>query len=235
MQRFYFDINLWTNILIQNKNFFHQISHVLRSKIWDEIILFNWNWNEYIYKIWNIKKEEIKLNFIKNFKNKSDLNIEINLYQSMPNKYEKIEYILETWIDIWISNFYFFYSKRSQKLSINENKKERFKFIIKESLEQCDWNKMPNLFFENKLNLEKIIWEKIVLHTKENKKNNLKIFCEKKKINLFVWPEWWWDENELTQFEENNFTFLNFWSRILRTETAWIIIWFLISNLGNIK
>jgi 16S rRNA U1498 N3-methylase RsmE len=41
MQRFYFNIDLGKEIIIEDKDFFHQISHVLRSRIGDEIALFN--------------------------------------------------------------------------------------------------------------------------------------------------------------------------------------------------
>ncbi len=233
MQRFFFNLNLWKNILIQDENFFHQISHVLRAKIWDEIVLFNWDWNEYIYKISEITKNKISLDFIKNYKNTAEPWLELNLYQAIPNKYEKIEYILQKWVEIWISNFIFFYSERSQILSINNKKEERFNFIIKEATEQCGGNKMPKIIFENKLMLEKISWENLILHTEKNSENfseTIKKLDKSKSINLFVWPEWWWNENEIINFKKNNFKILNFWERILRTETAGIVVGFLIWN-----
>ena len=40
------------------------------------------------------------------------------------------------------------------------------------------------------------------------------------EINIFVWPEWWFDELEVQNFEKNNFERVYFWDRILRMETS---------------
>ena len=57
MQRFHYNTDLKKDLFIEDKDFFHQISHVLRSKIWDNIILFNSTWFDYIYSISEITKK----------------------------------------------------------------------------------------------------------------------------------------------------------------------------------
>lgn len=228
MQRFYFNTGLGLNLTITDNDFFKQISVVLRSKIWDEVILFNWDWFEYFYSIEEISKNWVKLKFISKIQNASDPKIEIYLYQAMPNKYSKIEQILQKWVEVWIKKFIFFHSERTKKLSIWWNKIERFNSIIKEALEQCHGNRFPELQFEDSLDLEGISWNNLVCHTSWIKDWELKDVCKDWIYNIFVWPEWWWSENEINNFWENKFNFINFWNRILRTETTGSHLAFLI-------
>jgi len=231
MQRFYFEAKLWWNLFIDDKDFFHQISHVLRSLIWDLITVFNWDSFDYIYEIVEITKKWIKLSLKEKIKNTKDNNLTVNLFQSVPNKYEKIEYILQKWVEIGIRNFTFYQSERSQKLVINDKKIDRFKFIIKESLEQCGGNIMPELNFVNKINFKDLVWDKIACHTKIGNSISLKDYqISNNLVNVFVWPEWWFSDREILEFQNNWAQIINFWERILRTETTWIVLWFHLLN-----
>lgn len=224
-------MHLGYDLLIDDKDFFHQVSHVLRSLIWDEIIIFNWDSYEYVYEIKEITKKWIKLSLKEKIKNIKDSNLSLNLFQAMPNKYEKIEYILQKWVEIGIRNFIFFYWERSQKLVINEKKVERFNYIIKESLEQCGWNILPKINFVSKLDLALISWEKLVFHTKTEKSIQLRdLQISNNEINLFVWPEWGFSDREISNFQNNSFKIVNFWERVLRTETTWIVTSFYLLN-----
>lgn len=95
MQRFYFNIPLTKNLSISDKNFFHQISHVMRVYPGDEIVLFNGDGWEYIYAIDNITKKEIQLVQKGKSNTVNDSILEVTLYQAVPNKFEKIEYIIQ--------------------------------------------------------------------------------------------------------------------------------------------
>ena len=88
----------------------------------------------------------------------------------MPNKYEKIEYILQKGVEIGITKFVFFRSDRSQKLLVTPAKIERFENIAREALEQCGGMVMPEIRWLEKLpeNLEQITdknYSSIVLDT----------------------------------------------------------------------
>ncbi len=96
MQRFSFPLlSLGKDLSMTDSSFVHQISHVLRAKIGESIILFNGDAYEYIYTIGAITKKDITLTFVEKHKNTHNPNISIRLYQAIPNKYEKIEYILQ--------------------------------------------------------------------------------------------------------------------------------------------
>lgn len=237
MQRFYFE-NLEDEdeaITLKNSNLLNQLNKVLRAKIWEKFIFFNGkNFIDYIFELKNIEKREaffVKTWFIEkeNFIEKN-----INLVQSIPNKLEKIEFILQKWVEVWITNFLFFRSERSAKLNLTENKKERLKKIIIEAVEQSGRNDLPEMFFIDDISLEDFKdWENVFFHTNSQKSQKLKDLKLdfSKNINLFVWPEWGFSEDEIKIFEENNFKKIYLWKNILRTETTWVVVWFyLIQN-----
>lgn len=220
MQRFYIE-NLEKNFFIEQKNLINQILKVLRARIWDKFIFFDWKLEkDFIYELKNIEKNKIFFEKIDEIEKKTEINFELNLFSALPNKIEKIEFIAQKATEIWVSNFYFWKSVRSQKIFLNENKIERIKKIIIEAVEQSWRNKIPNFQILEKINFENLAWKNIFFHTKNKNSKNLKgiDFCE--KINIFTWPEWGFDEKEIEIFEKNNFERFYLWDRILRTETS---------------
>lgn len=96
MQRFFFpELPFGNDITIDDTSFVHQISRVLRSSVGENIMLFNGDGQEYRYTIESIGKKEITLSFRQSHENGCDPKNVIRLYQAIPNKYEKIEYILQ--------------------------------------------------------------------------------------------------------------------------------------------
>jgi len=250
MQRFHIkEIKKQEFFIIQDKEIFHQLVKVLRVREWEKIILFNWIDNiDLVFEISEINKKDIKLNFVEELKKETELNFELNLYQALPNKLEKIEYILQKWVEIWYRKFVFYRSKRSQKLVISDKKIERLKKIITEAVEQSSRNFVPEFEILSSSPLRKgIIGEflksnNIFLHTKNSNSIKLKDFLDKfsssvlwkgniGEFNIFIWPEWWFSEEEVKNFEENKFARIHLWNRILRTETAWIVVGFMIGQM----
>jgi len=108
MQRFFLSTDLSSILEITDKDLYNQITKVLRSKIWENFIFFNSiDQVDYIYKLEEIKKNSLVFSFIEKIE-KKESDLILNLYNSLPNKYEKIEYIIQKWTEVWISNFYFF-------------------------------------------------------------------------------------------------------------------------------
>lgn len=234
MQRIYIQ-NLQKDLEIlslDNPFLLNQLLKVLRSKIGDKVIFFDWNDEfDYEYEIFQIEKRKIIFKNIWKIKKDNDINLKINLFQSIPNKIEKIEYILQKCTEIWFSNFYFFSSKRSFDLNISDSKIERFNKIIIESVEQSWRNVIPKLYFLNKIDFQKLDKDfNLFFHTENNKSKLLKNLDidYSKNINIFVWPEWWFDSNEVEKFLAEWFENIYLWKRILRTETAGVVVWFFI-------
>ncbi len=227
MQRFYFKDLETTNFsfILKEENLIRQITKVLRAKIWDRFIFFNWeDFIDYIFEIKEIKKNEISFEQVGRIEKNNQIKLEINLFQALPNKIDKIESIIKNWTQIWISNFLFFRSDRSQKINITDKKIERFKKIILEASEQCGRNTIPEILFWEKPVLTKLEWLNIFLHTKNDNSKLLKDLeiWENKVINIFVGPEGGFSDDEVWKFERNNLERVFLWDNILRTELAWI-------------
>lgn len=231
MQRFY-KTDLSDDFFINDKNFINQIVKVLRAKEWENFIFFDGKiQKDFIYKLEKIEKNKIFFTKIDEITKNSEINFDLNLFASLPNKIEKIEFIVQKATEIGVSNFYFWKSERSQKIFLNENKIERIKKIILEAVEQSGRNKIPEFKIFEKIDLEKIDWKNIFLHTKNENSKNLKDIDFSPKINIFTWPEWWFSVEEIEFFEEKNWERIYLWDRILRTETAGIATsFFIIQN-----
>lgn len=234
MQRFYFE-NIKDYFFIEDKNFINQVLKVLRSQLWDKFIFFDGKkYTDFVFEISEIQKNKIFFKKLEEIDKNSEIDFEINLFSSIPNKLEKIEFIAQKWTEVWVSNFYFFKSQRSQKIFLNENKIDRIKKIIQEAAEQSNRNKIPNFQIIEKIDFEKLKKEKnIFLHTKDENSLKLKEIKAKswEKINIFIGPEWWFSDEEIEIFQKNNFQKIFLWNRILRTETVgFTVAFFIIQN-----
>lgn len=235
MQRFYINSpKIWeNNFILDDKDIIHQLSKVLRVKLWEDIILFNGvDSKDYTYSIVEINKKEIVLKYESSITKNTEIDFELNLYQAIPNKLDKLEYIIQKWCEVWFTSFTFFKSDRSQKLVLSEKKIERLEKIIIEAVEQSWRNNIPWLKIIEKLDIKSLSWENIFFHTQDNKSINIVDFKVKNKkiINLFVWPEGWWSEEEVLNFEKNIFFKVYLWNRVMRTETVAPILGFWIIN-----
>ena len=234
MQRFYFE-NIKDYFFIEDKNFINQVLKVLRSQLWDKFIFFDGKkYTDFVFEISEIQKNKIFFKKLEEIDKNSEIGFEINLFSSIPNKLEKIEFIAQKWTEVWVSNFYFFKSQRSQKIFLNENKVDRIKKIIQEAAEQSNRNKIPNFQIMEKIDFEKLKKEKnIFLHTKDENSIKLSEIKAKswEKINIFIGPEWWFSDEEIKIFQKNNFQKIFLWNRILRTETVgFTVAFFIIQN-----
>ena len=234
MQRFYFE-NIKNYFFIEDKNFINQVLKVLRSQLWDKFIFFDGKkYTDFVFEISEIQKNKIFFKKLEKIDKNSEIDFEINLFSSIPNKLEKIEFIAQKWTEVWVSNFYFFKSQRSQKIFLNENKVDRIKKIIQEASEQSNRNKIPNFQIIEKIDFEKLKKEKnIFLHTKDENSIKLSEIKAKswEKINIFIGPEWWFSDEEIEIFQKNNFQKIFLWNRILRTEiVGFTVAFFIIQN-----
>ena len=250
MQRIYLEnlekVNF--NFVLNDKDLYKQLIKVLRYEVWSQVIFFDGeDFVDYIFEIEKIDKKDIYFKQVWNIRKNNQIDFELNLFQALPNKIDKIERIIKDWTQIWITNFLFFKAERSQKLNISDKKIERFKKIIIEASEQCWRNTIPWLvIWWNKINFNNIEWTKIFLHTKsphsvspkgrevkQNKSELLKDIKVKKNenINLFVWPEGGFSDDEVWKFEREKCERVFLWDNILRTELAWITTaFYLIQN-----
>ena len=219
---------------ITDKHVLHQFIKVLKSSVWDKIILFDGHTStDYLYEITKIEKKEITLEFLDGVQ-KTEWKKDISLYQALPNKNHKIEYILQKWVEVGVSHFYFFRSERSQKLHISEHKEQRFHQIIIEATEQCWRNILPTLMFS-----ENGFWDvpsqgtSIMLNPLDETAQRLKNLelDDDATVHIFIGPEWGFSDTEINTLQDSGCISLHLWSNILRTETAWVVTSFYLNQM----
>ena len=232
MQRFLVTFPLSIDMTITDFDMVHQLTRVHRVAPWEHIVLFSGDSTEIEYEITTTWKKSIWLRWVASRVPDTELHKRVTLYQALPNKHEKIEYILQKWVEIGIARFVFFRSDRSQKLVLSPNKIERFITIAREALEQCGGVMMPEILFVDRfpeiksgeVTMTHIVLDTIWESTRISQYDNFQ------NIGLWVGPEGGWSNDERIKMKDNSFIFARFWERVLRTETAGIVISFGLLN-----
>ena len=222
------------NIKIIGEDIKH-INKVLRLKISDEIIICNKKTGKsYVTEIIEITKDYIKCIIKNNVLNSTESNIEVDLFQGLP-KLDKMEYIIQKSTELGVKNIYPVAFERSiVKIDEkNELKKiERWQKIAEVASKQSKRDYIPTI--NNVINIENICkkvseYDMILLaFENENnfslkdalsntKKNNL-------KIGIIVGPEGGISEKEVTKLTDAGIKCITLGKRILRTETASLMI-----------
>lgn len=225
MQRFYITSPLSIDITLTDADIVHQLTRVMRVGVWDEIVLFDGDGSEYLYSIETITKKSITLRGIGRQFPATEPKKSITLYQALPNKLEKIEYILQKWVEVGIRRFVFFRSDFSQKLVISDAKQSRLISIAREALEQCGGLIMPEIVFDGNMPVPHSDERHITLDT-TGISLKMQEMPKNEAISLWVGPEGGWSPKEREKMKDNGFIFARFGERVLRTETAGVVVSF---------
>ncbi|NLC87422.1 MAG: 16S rRNA (uracil(1498)-N(3))-methyltransferase [Clostridiaceae bacterium] len=218
----------------------NHISNVLRMKKTDKIQIGNKETSEnYIAEIKEMKKNEIIAIKIEEIQENSESNVKIDLYQGLP-KADKMELIIQKTTEIGIDKIIPIDMVRCVvKLDSKEEKKkiERWQKIAEVAAKQSKRGKIPEI--KNKIKIKELA-DKIneydiflVAYEEENintLKQELKKIETKKeyKIGILVGPEGGIAKEEINMLKEIKAKTVTLGKRILRTETAPIVI---VSNI----
>jgi 16S rRNA (uracil1498-N3)-methyltransferase len=175
----------------------------------EQIILFDGGPAEIIYTIAAITKKNISLRGNEQKMPHTEPKKQIYLYQALPNKIEKIEYILQKGVEVGIAKFVFFRSQYSQKFLLSDAKKHRLETIAREALEQCGGLVMPEIVFLEEISLESCDYPQLVLDTTGNMSSLHEVNMHS-KIALWVGPEGGWSESEIIKMQEKGYVFARF-------------------------
>ncbi|MBC7498272.1 16S rRNA (uracil(1498)-N(3))-methyltransferase [Candidatus Gracilibacteria bacterium] len=233
MQRFFITFPLSIDMTITDTGILHQLTRVLRVAPGERIVLFSGDGTEIEYEITTIDKKSIGLRGVASRVPNTEPRKRVTLYQALPNKYEKIEYIIQKGVEIGIARFVFFRSDRSQKLLLSPSKIDRFITIAREALEQCGGVVMPEIACIDRFpdtvvdvttQTTHIVLDTIGESIRISQYDNLQ------DISLWVGPEGGWSDTERMKMSDNGSIFARFGERVLRTETAGIVIGFSFLN-----
>lgn len=228
MQRFYLPQPFDSKLVIQDSSLVHQISIVLRSRLGETFAFFDGkNSEDVIYELTQIMKKELIFERKESVK-KSISAKNIALYQALPNKLEKLEYIIQKWTEVGISHFTFFRSDRSQKLILSPQKEDRLKKICIEAVEQSGRNIIPVVQFIDKIG--KIKGETLYFHPSSDTQSLKEINSSLSSLSVLVWPEWGWSDEEVQRFDSAWYKKVSLGDFILRAETVGVVVGFYLNQ-----
>lgn len=214
----------------------NHIANVLRLKKKDRIILCNKDEGcSYETEIVEVSKESITCNIVSRTLENVESNVNVDIYQGLP-KMDKMEYIIQKATELGVKNIYPVTMARSivkldDKTALK--KVDRWNKIAEVAAKQSKRDFIPNI--KNVINIENICQnaEKydIILIAYENEKINTlkaelnKLNREKElKIAVVIGPEGGIDEKEVKKLVDIGGKCITLGKRILRTETASLVI-----------
>ncbi len=237
MQKFFVEENQIENdkIVIIGEDVKH-ISSVLRMQKGEQILIGSKETLEtYLTEIKQIEKEKVVAKIIEKLDTQTESNVEIDLYQGLP-KADKMELIIQKTTEIGISKVIPVDMVRCiVKLDEKDAKKkiERWQKVAEGAAKQSKRSKIPEIKNKIKIkDLENIISQYdafIVAYEEENEitlKQELKKLKEqeKYKIGILVGPEGGITKEEIEKLTSYNAKVVTLGKRILRTETAPIVL-----------
>lgn len=235
------------NIEIIGKDVNH-IKNVLRKKENDKLtVVCKENNKNYIVQIEDINDEnKIISKIIEEKEGNSESNISIHIFQGLP-KSDKMELIIQKCTELGVTDITPVIFKRSVvKLDEKdkEKKKIRWQKIAEVAAKQCERDnilEVHDVININELSNKLSDFDKaFIAYEKEEDrflKSELREINDTDNINIavIIGPEGGIDENEIEQLVENGAISISLGKRILRTETAPIVLSSIIMyELGDI-
>lgn len=214
----------------------NHIKNALRLEVEDKIEVCDINnSNNYLCKIIELNKKYVKCEIIEEIKNNNETNLYLHIFQGIP-KAEKMETIIQKTTEIGVSEITPLVMQRciaklDNKTSLK--KVERWQKIAEVAAKQSKRDKIPiiNLPINIKNVYEKLANYDIVLIAYEEEKDNAikKILNkvpkkENLKIAIIIGPEGGITKEEIKELSNENVKTVSLGKRILRTETAPIVL-----------
>lgn len=212
----------------------NHIANVLRMKKEDEVQICNQETGEnYITKIISFSKDEIKCEIVKKIIETVESNVDITLFQGIP-KFDKMELIIQKNTEVGVKKIVPVLMERTV-VKLDEktaNKKiERWQKIAEVAAKQSMRDIIPEI--ENIIKLQDITkqdYDEVLVAYENEEKNMLKQELKKLqgkdryKIAIVIGPEGGISEKEIEILKNMGASFVSLGKRILRTETAGIVM-----------
>ena len=215
----------------------NHIKNVLRLGLEEDICICNKDISKsYNCKIIQVQNSEIKCEILEETNGTTETNTYIHIFQGLP-KSDKFEYIIEKCTEIGVKEITPVIMKRCVvKLDEKDKSKKiaRWQKIAEVASKQSKRDKI--LIVNNVINFKNIFenikdydilliaYEEEVDNTLKSVLKNIKNNNVNLKIAVIIGPEGGIDNQEVEECKKNNFMVVTLGKRILRTETAPIVI-----------
>ena len=222
-------------IYLREKNVFHHLVKVLRSKVGDEIEISDGSTWEYVTVIDDIFEDEAVLKIVDKQKFATEPKTRVTLYQGVP-KGQKMELIIQKTVELGIDTITPVFMKRTvvEDHGKFDKKIERWQKISDEAVKQCKRGMIPEI--TGKLTYKEMLGEldgfDLVLIPYEDEegttiKDVLREYSEDRKsedtkIAVIIGPEGGFTEKEVKDAIESGAKSVTLGKTTLRTETAGI-------------
>ncbi len=215
LHRYYLgDKELVSDFWCDDSRLFHQWTRVLRYQVGRELVLFNSQHEERLYKIEKIGNDAVHLNLVTELEPKLP-NRNIYLCFSILKK-DKNEWVLQKSTELGVSHFVPLICDRTEKTGWDIERAEK---IVIEAAEQCERTDIPRL--REPLTPQSLIKEfegKVPVLIAEQGKEVTQTDLENAAI--LVGPEGGWSDEEKEFFKEQNIPNFSLSNFTLRAETA---------------
>ena len=217
-------------ILINDRGDCNHIQNVYRLNVGDSLRVIDGEY-EYATEITGMDKKEIKLKIIEKKTDNYSLNINIDVALGIL-KNDKMNLAIQKLTEIGINKIIPLKTERVV-VKINE-KKEKWDIVVRETLKQCRGIKFTEIMPVKKLaEIEYSKYDKIIFayeNSDESKSLPEIIKKEDENILYIIGPEGGITQEEVNFLKENKAIEISLGKRILRAETAAIVVCGIIAN-----
>lgn len=213
----------------------NHIKNVLRMKQGEELLISDGNGRDYVCQIEGYNgTDEVVAGILETTFGGTELPSEIYLFQGLP-KSDKMELIIQKAVELGVHEIIPVATKRAVvKLDKKkeESKLKRWNEISKSAAKQSRRSIIPSVHsvmsFKEAINYAKTLDINLIPYENYKDMSETKHVIDKIKrgmsIGIFIGPEGGFDEEEVSLAMENNLERISLGRRILRTETAGLMI-----------
>ena len=217
-------------ILIKDKSDCNHIQNVYRLNVGHELRIIDGEY-EYFTEITQISKKEVSVKILEKKEDSYSLNVNIDVAMGIL-KNDKMNLAIQKLTEIGVNKISPLKTERVV-VKINE-KKEKWDVVVREALKQCRGIKFTEITPVKKLaEIDYSKYDKIIFayeNSDESKSLPEIIKKEDKNILYIIGPEGGITQEEVNFFKENKAIEISLGKRILRAETAAIVVCGIIAN-----
>ena len=210
-------IELRRSIWVDDPRLMNQWIKVLRFQVGNELVLFDGESADKLYKISEIEPgNAIHLDLVTEMDRKLPKR-HIYLFWSLLKK-DKNDWVLQKCTELGVTNFVPILSERTEKTGFDE---ERARKIVIEAAEQCGRSDIPQV--REPINLQTALDEfkdKIKLFVAEQGEEGELALEPEEAVGVLIGPEGGWTDAEKEIFKISGLAHLNLHDFTLRAETA---------------